>query len=89
MRCSYAQWGLTRGVTQCSIPRQTTQPRVNGRVHLLQALGYRDFRLFWTGLTISSVGSWMQIFALGILLRRFESRSDPLGTPRKWRHARS
>lgn len=32
------------------------------------ALYYRDFRLFWTGLFISNVGSWMQITAISWLL---------------------
>jgi MFS family permease len=42
-------------------------------------LGFRDFRLFWTGLTISSVGSWMQIFALGILLVQLAERDGGIG----------
>ncbi|MCU1373632.1 MAG: hypothetical protein JWO68_918, partial [Actinomycetia bacterium] len=24
------------------------------------ALGYRDYRLFWTGAVISNIGTWMQ-----------------------------
>lgn len=31
----------------------------------LFALRYRDFRLLWTGLVFSNVGTWMQTFALG------------------------
>ena len=29
------------------------------------ALGYRDFRVLWTGQTVSSIGSWMQNIAVG------------------------
>ena len=35
---------------------------------LLDALRSRDFRYFWVGLTVSNIGAWMQIFALGILV---------------------
>jgi MFS family permease len=37
-------------------------------------LSFRDFRLFWIGLTVSSVGSWMQVFALGILVIQLAAR---------------
>jgi MFS family permease len=40
------------------------------------ALYYRDFRLFWTGLFISNVGSWMQITAISWLL--YELTHSPL-----------
>lgn len=33
-----------------------------------RALHYRDFRLLWTGLTVSAVGTWMQIVALSLLV---------------------
>src|SRR5206468_2975716 len=39
-----------------------------GRTSFVAALGYRDFRLFWTGLVVSHVGTWMQIFGLGWLV---------------------
>ncbi|TMB94283.1 MAG: MFS transporter [Chloroflexi bacterium] len=39
-----------------------------GRTSFVAALGYRDFRLFWTGLVVSNVGTWMQIFGLGWLV---------------------
>jgi MFS family permease len=38
-------------------------------------LAYRDFRLFWAGLAVSQIGSWMQVFALGILVVQL-ARSD-------------
>jgi MFS family permease len=37
-------------------------------------LSFRDFRLFWIGLTVSNVGSWMQVFALGILVIQLAAR---------------
>ncbi len=39
-----------------------------GRTSTLAALGYRDFRLFWFGLVVSNIGSWMQIYGLGWLV---------------------
>ncbi len=39
-----------------------------GRTSALAALGYRDFRLFWFGLVVSNIGSWMQIYGLGWLV---------------------
>lgn len=32
------------------------------------ALRYRDFRLLWTGLAVSAIGTWMQIVALSLLV---------------------
>ena len=50
-----------------------TRARLGG-VQLLGALRFRDYRLFWAGLTVSQVGSWMQIFALGILVVQLAER---------------
>src|SRR5438876_671924 len=35
---------------------------------MLAALDYRDFRLFWAGLVVSNIGTWMQQFGLGWLV---------------------
>jgi MFS family permease len=35
---------------------------------VLDAFRFRDFRNLWVGLTVSNIGAWMQIFALGILV---------------------
>src|SRR5437899_2124184 len=32
------------------------------------AVDFRDFRLFWFGLVVSNIGSWMQIYGLGWLV---------------------
>jgi len=45
----------------------------------LHALSHRDFRLFWTGLTVSQIGSWMQVFALGILVVELAQRNGDVG----------
>ena len=34
----------------------------------LRAFAHRDFRLFWFGLVVSNIGSWMQIYGLGWLV---------------------
>ena len=39
-----------------------------GRTSTLAALEFRDFRLFWFGLVVSNIGTWMQIFGLGWLV---------------------
>jgi len=39
-----------------------------GRTSMLAALEYRDFRLFWFGLVVSNIGSWMQTYGLGWLV---------------------
>jgi MFS family permease len=39
-----------------------------GRTSMLAALEYRDFRMFWFGLALSNIGSWMQIYGLGWLV---------------------
>lgn len=39
-----------------------------GRTSMLAALRYRDFRLFWFGLLVSNVGTWMQQFGMGWLV---------------------
>jgi MFS family permease len=39
-----------------------------GRWSTFRALEHRDFRLMWTGLTASAVGTWMQIVAQSLLV---------------------
>jgi MFS family permease len=41
-------------------------------------LAHRDFRLFWIGLTLSNAGSWMQVFALGILIVQLAQQDGAL-----------
>lgn len=38
------------------------------RLRTFRALQYRDFRLLWTGLAVSAIGTWMQIVALSLLV---------------------
>ena len=53
-----------------------SQPRPAGR---LAALRYRDFRLFWTGLLISNIGTWMQMTATSWLLYQLTGSAMLLG----------
>src|SRR5437868_6431902 len=39
-----------------------------GRTSARSALAHRDFRLFWVGLVVSNIGTWMQQFGLGWLV---------------------
>jgi MFS family permease len=52
--------------------------RRDRRPPALAALAYRDYRLLWSGLLVSSVGDWMQTFALGWYLVQLAIRE---GTP--------
>jgi MFS family permease len=45
----------------------------------LDALRYRDFRLFWTGLLISNIGTWMQMTATNWLLYQLTGSPALLG----------
>jgi MFS family permease len=45
----------------------------------LAALGYRDFRLFWTGHLISNIGTWMQMTATNWLLYQLTGSPILLG----------
>ena len=41
---------------------------------MLDAFRSRAFRYYWAGLTVSNIGAWMQIFALGILVVQIAER---------------
>jgi MFS family permease len=45
----------------------------------LAAFRYRDFRLFWTGLFISNIGTWMQMTAVNWLLYKLTKSPLQLG----------
>ena len=52
--------------TEGTIPSAGAMDRSTART--FRALQYRDFRLLWTGLAVSAVGTWMQIVALSLLV---------------------
>ena len=45
----------------------------------VEALYYRDFRLYWTGLFLSNVGTWMQITAVNWLIYKITRSPLQLG----------
>src|SRR5262245_65859411 len=45
----------------------------------LRALNHRDFRLFWIGQSISSIGSWMQSVGLSWLVLELTNSPFRLG----------
>lgn len=53
--------------------------RLPSRVSTFAPLRYRNFRLLWTGLIISNIGSWMQFVALGYLVDRLTGSPVYLG----------
>jgi hypothetical protein len=44
-----------------------------------ESFHYRDFRLFWSGALVSNIGSWMQAYALGIVVFGLRGSSFDLG----------
>ncbi len=61
-------------VTERLVPIEPQVPR--RRSNFLAPFRYRDFRLLWTGLIISNLGTWMQLTTLGYLVVKLA------GTPR-------
>ena len=45
----------------------------------IAALHYRDFRLYWAGLFLANIGTWMQITAVSWLIYRITSSPLQLG----------
>lgn len=52
----------TKGAAPPSGTDTSSRPRP------FRALQHRDFRLLWTGLAVSAIGTWMQIVALSLLV---------------------
>jgi MFS family permease len=44
-----------------------------------ESFRYRDYRLFWGGALLSNIGSWMQVYALGIVVFGLRGSSFDLG----------
>jgi MFS family permease len=55
-------------------PEPNTEP-----VSRIAALHYRDFRLYWIGLFLSNIGTWMQITAVSWLIYRVTRSPFQLG----------
>ncbi len=54
-------------------------PQVFKWPRTFRALRHRNFRLFWSGQTVSSIGTWMQIVAQGWLVYRLTDSALLLG----------
>ncbi len=51
-----------------------------GRQHgVFESFRHRDFTLFWLGALVSNIGSWMQMYAFGIVVYSFRQSSFDLG----------
>lgn len=46
---------------------------------MFESFAHRDFRLFWAGALVSNIGSWMQMYALSIVVFSFRRSSFDLG----------
>ena len=70
---------MTTTPTPAQEQRETPSP--TGRFQTFRALHYRNFRLLWISLVVSSVGTWMQIVAQSLLVLRITHNSPiALGT---------
>lgn len=50
-------------------------PLPQGRVQTFRALRYRDFRLLWISLVVSSIGTWLQIVSQSLLVLQISHNS--------------
>src|SRR5437773_4674385 len=57
---------MSSTLPQAEKPAPPSQPKL--RIQTFRALRYRDFRLLWISLIVSSVGTWMQIVAQSLLI---------------------
>lgn len=60
-------------------PPPGSDPAIGPRTGLFASFAYRDFRLFWAGALVSNIGSWMQMYALSIVVFSFRRSSFDLG----------
>ncbi|HZR44440.1 MAG TPA: MFS transporter, partial [Ktedonobacteraceae bacterium] len=51
-----------------TLPEQKPERSTAGRLQTFRALQYRNFRLLWISLIVSSIGTWMQIVAQSLLV---------------------
>jgi MFS family permease len=65
--------------TPAQEPQETLPPKA--KLQTFRALRYRNFRLLWISLVVSSIGTWMQILAQSLLVLRITHNSSlALGT---------
>src|SRR5213592_1708394 len=57
---------MSSTVPQTEGPQATSEKKP--RLQTFRALRYRNFRLLWISLIVSSVGTWMQIVAQSLLV---------------------
>lgn len=61
-----------------TVAPRATDPRPS-RVQALRALRHRDFRLLWSSMIVSSIGTWMQIVAQSLLVLALTHSAIALG----------
>ncbi|MFL5625335.1 MAG: MFS transporter [Ktedonobacteraceae bacterium] len=58
------------------IPEQSSEERSSKkRIQTFRALRYRNFRLLWISLIVSSVGTWLQIISQSLLVLKISHNS--------------
>jgi MFS family permease len=62
-----------------SVSVESGKSEIRHKWGALRSLRHRDFALFWFGLLVSSIGSWMQNLAQGWLVYELTHRKDYLG----------
>jgi MFS family permease len=61
------------------VPPPGSDPASWPRTGVFASFAHRDFRLFWVGALVSNVGSWMQMYALSIVVFSLRRSSFDLG----------
>ena len=65
---------MSKTITNTEKREPTPSPRF--RLQTFRALRYRDYRLLWISLIVSSIGTWMQIIAQSLLVLQITNGSS-------------
>lgn len=57
---------MSKTISHTEERESTSSPRF--KLQTFRALRYRDYRLLWISLIVSSIGTWMQIIAQSLLV---------------------
>ncbi|NQY55165.1 MAG: MFS transporter [Ilumatobacteraceae bacterium] len=68
-----------RPATPLATPTQTPPAGRIARSAMFRSLRYRNARLFFTGLAISNVGTWLQLTAMSLLVYRITGEATAVG----------
>src|SRR6266516_7852616 len=64
---------MSSTLPQAEQPTPPSQPKL--RIQTFRALHYRDYRLLWISLIVSSIGTWLQIVSQSLLVLKISHNS--------------